>query len=124
MDVQKPLLIFDGDCGFCTSATNFILSRSSVELDAIPYQFANLQDYGLTEAQASAKVQFIYKGKTYAGHLALAHILLIQENVLLRLIGRVSLLPGVNLVSRAGYYLVAKYRHKLPGGTPACKLPQ
>ncbi|MFM8926731.1 MAG: thiol-disulfide oxidoreductase DCC family protein [Rhodoluna sp.] len=124
MESKKPLLIFDGDCGFCTSATNFIQKRTYVEIAAIPYQYANLGDLGLTESQAAAKVQFLINGHTYAGHQALAQILMLQKSSALKLLGWFSLLPGVNLLSRAGYFLVAKYRHKLPGGTPACKLPQ
>jgi hypothetical protein len=33
-------------------------------------------------------------------------------------------LPGIRQLAGVVYRLVAKYRHKLPGGTPACKLPQ
>jgi predicted DCC family thiol-disulfide oxidoreductase YuxK len=31
--------------------------------------------------------------------------------------------PGVRQIAGFVYRLVAKYRHRLPGGTPACKLP-
>ncbi len=36
--------------------------------------------------------------------------------------GRILLAPPVSWVAPLGYRLVARYRHRLPGGTPACKV--
>ena len=119
-----PLLIFDGDCGFCTSSANFIVKHSSLKLSAQPWQYVNLDDYGITEKEASAKVQLWLDGKIYAGHEAVAQILQAQKNQLLRLIGKLALWPVLSQLARFLYFLTAKYRHKLPGGTPACRLPR
>ena len=35
--------------------------------------------------------------------------------------GRILIVPPVSWVAPMGYRLVARYRHRLPGGTPACK---
>jgi hypothetical protein len=37
--------------------------------------------------------------------------------------GRLMALPGLRQLAGVADRLVAKYRHQLPGGTPACKLP-
>jgi predicted DCC family thiol-disulfide oxidoreductase YuxK len=39
-------------------------------------------------------------------------------------LGRVLTLPGVHALAGLLYRLVAKYRYRLPGSTPACRLPQ
>jgi predicted DCC family thiol-disulfide oxidoreductase YuxK len=39
------------------------------------------------------------------------------------LVARTMRAPGIRVLSAAGYRLVAKNRHRLPGGTPACELP-
>jgi predicted DCC family thiol-disulfide oxidoreductase YuxK len=120
----KPLLIFDGDCGFCTTATNFILKHTSTALDAEPYQFIDPTTYGLTLGQVQAKVYLVLDGKNYAGHEAFANLFKIQKNLLLRSFGSLILTPPFVWLARPGYALVAKYRQKLPGGTPACKMPR
>jgi predicted DCC family thiol-disulfide oxidoreductase YuxK len=115
-------LIFDGDCGFCTSTANFIKAKSSVAIDVKAWQLIDVTSYGLTQAQTASRVYFVTDGRAYAGHAALAKVCLAQGNVVYKLIGAVMVTPPFSWLARLGYLLVAKYRHKLPGGTPACKL--
>lgn len=123
-ELPKVILVFDGDCSFCTSAANFVVRYSSAPLTATPWQFADLQNLGLTEAKASKEVQLVVGSQTYGGYQCFAKILRMQKNQLLVVLGWLMICPPINLLSAAGYALVAKNRHKLPGGTPACKLPQ
>ncbi|MFM6971666.1 MAG: thiol-disulfide oxidoreductase DCC family protein [Rhodoluna sp.] len=120
----KAILVFDGDCSFCTSAANFSVRKSSTPLTAIPWQFSELASLGLTADEASRKVQLVTDGKIFAGHKCFAKLLRLQSNPIYKTIGWLIICPPINLLSAAGYALVAKFRHKLPGGTPACKLPQ
>ena len=122
--VKAPLLIFDGDCGFCTSSANFIVKHSSLGVIAEPWQYLELSDYGITEAQASSKVQLWLDGKIYAGHVAVAKLLQGEKNSFLKALGKLALVPVFSQLASFLYFLTAKYRHKLPGGTPACKLPR
>ena len=124
MSNQPAVLIFDGDCGFCTSTSNLIAKHSSRPIAAHPWQFIEVAEYGLTQAQTAAKVYFVRGGMAYAGHEAFAQILIWQRNPLLRAVGHVLLVPPLSWVARPGYALVARFRHKLPGGTPACKMEQ
>jgi predicted DCC family thiol-disulfide oxidoreductase YuxK len=39
-----------------------------------------------------------------------------------RIAGRVLLLPGVSWIAARAYRSIARNRHRLPGGTPACQL--
>jgi predicted DCC family thiol-disulfide oxidoreductase YuxK len=117
------VLIFDGDCGFCTTTANWIVKHSSVQVAAKPYQWADLEPLGLTRVEAEAKVQLVWQGEIFAGHKCFAKLLMIQRNGLIRLVGRLVNSKAFNGISSRGYDWVAKNRHRLPGGTPACKLP-
>lgn len=119
---MKVTLIFDGDCGFCTSAANFAADRAKIDLQIVPWQRADLEGFGLTEAAASAKVQLHVAGKNYAGHECFAKLLQLRGGWLSAPLGRAMLVPPVSWLAAIGYSLVARFRHHLPGGTPACKL--
>ncbi|WP_138274849.1 thiol-disulfide oxidoreductase DCC family protein [Rhodoluna limnophila] len=118
----KPVLIFDGDCGFCTTTANLIREKSSTPIEIHPWQFIDVTKYGLTQAQTMDKVFVVEGVKTFGGHRAFAKILLLQKNPLLTLAGALIMYTPIAWLARPGYRLVAKYRHKLPGGTPACKI--
>jgi hypothetical protein len=40
-----------------------------------------------------------------------------------QLLGRALLIPPVSWMARPAYWLVARYRHRMPGATDACRLP-
>ena len=121
--MAKPVLIFDGDCGFCTTTANYIVKKSKSPIVAHAWQLIDVTEYGILQPQAQQRVYMVDNGHAYGGHEAFAHILRLQKNVLLSAIAFVMVVPPVCWLSRVAYALVAKYRHKLPGGTPACKLP-
>lgn len=60
-------------------------------------------------------------GAVRSGHAAIA-AMLGTAGPLWRPLGRFLLLPGVSALAARAYALVAANRHRLPGGTPACKL--
>ena len=123
MTETANVLIFDGDCGFCTSAANFVVARSSVPIDAVAWQLTDVSDFGLTEAQTAARVYFVAGGEAFGGHLAFAQILLAQRNWVLKVVGWLLTVPPFCWLGSIGYALVARFRHRLPGGTPACAVP-
>ena len=53
------LLVFDGDCGFCTTSVRWFERRFPDAFATSPYQFLDLDALGLTAAQCDAKVQWI-----------------------------------------------------------------
>jgi predicted DCC family thiol-disulfide oxidoreductase YuxK len=117
-------LIFDGDCGFCTSAANQIVKRSKAKIVAVPWQFTDLAQYSLTQAQVADQVYLAIDDENFAGHEAFAMVFRVQPNAFLRFIGKTMMSRYLRWFSMPIYRLVARYRHKLPGGTPACKLPR
>lgn len=118
----RPLLVFDGDCGFCTTAARTGQRRLGLE-HVEPWQFLDLDTLPVTEAECRQAVQWV----SADGSVASAHDAVIAA---LRnagggwaLLGRVVGLPGVRMCAAIVYRLVARYRYRMPGGTPACRLP-
>jgi len=119
---SKAVLIFDGDCGFCTTVSNYIVKDTKKPVVAEAWQLVDVSKYGLTKEQTASRVYLIMDGKTYPANRAVAKLLANKNNLLLCAIGYLLMIPPISWLAIPGYYLVAKYRHKLPGGTPACKL--
>jgi predicted DCC family thiol-disulfide oxidoreductase YuxK len=113
------VLVFDGDCAFCTSCAR-LLERIGPEAEIVAWQLADLDELGITAARAAEAVRWVgVDGTVRAGHEALAAVLA-TAGWPWRIAGRVMLLPGISLLAAAGYRLIARNRHRLPGGTPAC----
>jgi AcrR family transcriptional regulator len=113
--------VFDGDCAFCTSCARLAEKRIRSEAVIVAWQFADLAELGVTKEQAADAVQWVgVDGAVHSGHEAVA-AMLISAGPISRLIGRLLILPGIASVSARAYALVAANRHRLPGGTPACK---
>ena len=133
---ERGLLIFDGDCGFCTTSARF-LSRwvdRQHRYEVQPWQQLELALLGVTEADCIEAAQFVRRdGSVVAGPLggdAEDANLAIAEGLKhgapgWRPLGHVITLPGVSWLAARAYTWVADHRYALPGGTPACapKLP-
>jgi predicted DCC family thiol-disulfide oxidoreductase YuxK len=120
---RRPLLLFDGDCAFCTTCAQLVERRFRPDADVVAWQFADLADLGVTAEQATDAVQWVQAdGTVRSGHEAIA-AMLGNSGPAARLAGRFLLLPGVSWIAARVYALVASNRHRLPGGTPACKRP-
>ena len=114
------MLVFDGDCGFCTTTANLIVRRSSAPIEAVAWQLTDVTALGLTEKETAARVWFVAGGEAFGGHLAIAQIFMLQRNWLWKALGWLMTVPQFCWLASIGYALVARYRHRLPGGTPAC----
>jgi len=113
------VLVFDGDCAFCSSCAR-LLERIGPEAEIIAWQLADLGELGITSEQAAEAVSWVEPdGTVRTGHEAIAAVLGAAGRPW-RVAGRVMLLPVVSPLAAVGYRLVARNRHRLPGGTPAC----
>jgi predicted DCC family thiol-disulfide oxidoreductase YuxK len=123
--VEGNLLIFDGDCAFCSSCVRAAGRLLPGELRAIPWQrVPDLAVYGLTPGAAAASVRWVdSSGSLATGHEAVAQVLMAAGGAWW-LVGRCLLLPGISAVAAFGYEVIARNRDRLPGGTPACRLPE
>ena len=123
MATTQHVLIFDGDCGFCTSTANAVVRLSRVPVTAVAWQLTDVLQFGLTEQQTASRVYLVLGDEKFGGHLAFAYLLFIQTNWLLKAVGWLLTVPPFCWLASIGYALVARFRHLLPGGTPACKIP-
>jgi predicted DCC family thiol-disulfide oxidoreductase YuxK len=117
------VLVFDGDCGFCTTAVGWLERLLPAMPEAAPYQWTDLSAYGLSLADAQAKVWLVHAGRRYGGAAAVAALLRHQPSARLRLLGWLASVWPWSVAADVAYRLVARYRYRLPGGTPACRVP-
>jgi predicted DCC family thiol-disulfide oxidoreductase YuxK len=116
---HRPVLVYDGDCGFCTTCVRF-LERIGSDAEIVAWQLTDLAELGLTEEQAADAVQVVQiDGTVCSGHEAIAAVLGTTGRIW-RIVGRGLLLPGISPIAARAYRLVADNRYRLPGGTPAC----
>ncbi len=116
----RPLLVYDGDCAFCTRVVDLAVRRMGVDCRAVAWQQADLAALGLTEEQVTEKVWWVEPdGTKVSGHRAVAAALR-HGGPAVRPVGRLLDAPSLAPVASAGYDLVARNRHRLPGGTAAC----
>jgi predicted DCC family thiol-disulfide oxidoreductase YuxK len=121
---NPPVLIFDGDCAFCTSSAEWIQRRLPAVVHVEPWQRIDLHQFGLTEQNVMTAVYWVDdRRRTYRGDEAIAKALVAAGGGW-KPVGWLLQVPGVSLLAAIGYKIVSKNRHRLPGGTPACKLPQ
>lgn len=115
----RPVLVYDGDCAFCTSSAR-LLERIGTQAEIAAWQQIDLGALRLAEAEAAASVQWVeIDGSARSGHAAIAAALCSAGGIW-TLPGRTMLLPGVARLAAGAYRLIADNRHRLPGGTPAC----
>ena len=124
--LDLPVLIYDGDCGFCTTSANWISSRwpDGAAL-ALPYQRMSLDTlsrFGLSRDDVTSKAWWVEPSGRSRGGAAAVAAALVAAGGSLALIGWLLRLPPISWLARPGYRLVARYRYKLPGATADCKL--
>ncbi|CAB4584755.1 unannotated protein [freshwater metagenome] len=118
-----PVLVYDGDCAFCTRSVRFIERRIARRPLIVAWQRTDLQALGLTREMCETAVQWVgVDGEVSSGHRAVARTL-IHGRSGWWVLGRFILLPGVDAVAAVAYRWVARNRHRMPGGTAECVLP-
>lgn len=121
---MRPVFLYDGDCAFCTRCAEFVERRIPTTAKVTPWQWVDLGPLGVTQPEAEAAVQWIAPdGAIAAGPEAIAR-LLVDAGSFWRPLGRLLDLAPVRWVTWPIYRLVARNRHRMPGGTAACSLPQ
>ncbi len=124
---ERATLIFDGDCGFCTSSVDWLARTLPVMPRSVPFQWAPLDELGLSLEETRDRVWLVTTDRSgrlhqYGGYLAVSKLLRHQPHLGWRFLGILLDTPPFSFVAGAGYSLVARYRYRMPGGTPACRM--
>lgn len=122
-----PWLIFDGDCAFCTSSATWLAERlhrrSGPNARLVPWQFTDLAALGTSSERTQREALWVTPAdEIFGGAAAFAQWLTFRGGPY-GVLGWVMDRPGIRRLAAAVYRLVARNRHRLPGGTPACALP-
>ena len=129
---SRPILVFDGDCGFCTTSARFLVRwvvrrhsnpASSWYVPSVqPWQRLDLAELGLTPDECRTAVQWVdEEGRVASGHKAIAAALRAGHRVW-RPVGTLLVAPGFGWLAERLYSWVSDHRYALPGGTPACRV--
>jgi predicted DCC family thiol-disulfide oxidoreductase YuxK len=122
MSVGLPVLVYDGDCAFCTSSVRLLERAVSRRPNIVAWQHVDLDELGLTREACEAAVQWIgHDGERCSGERAIAQVFR-NAGGLWKIVGVVLSLPGIRWLAGVVYRWTARNRHRLPGGTPACGL--
>ena len=122
--VQRPALVFDGDCGFCTRSADVARRVLPAGCAVVPWQEVDLAAVGTTAARARQEVLWVPRtGEVVGGAPAVAAVLRAAGSGW-ALLGRLLQLPPIDRLAGAVYRVVAANRMRLPGGTAACAIPR
>ena len=106
-----PLVLYDADCGFCTASVRAAQGRwVGARIDATPFQSVNLVVHRQTVDKCAEALH------------AVATVLMASRGPW-PVVGQLLRLPGVRRVAGWCYAVVARNRHRLPGATAACEVP-
>jgi predicted DCC family thiol-disulfide oxidoreductase YuxK len=99
-------VIYDGDCQLCKNSINWLAKKLS--FNALSYQSAPLDQYGLTLTECEKQVYAIFDSRKYAGVSAVIFLLSARGNKVSAFILKAS-----GPIGAAGYKLIAANRQSL-----------
>jgi predicted DCC family thiol-disulfide oxidoreductase YuxK len=114
-----PVLVFDGECGFCTRAVGWLrLADGKRLIETVPYQRGGVPErLGLSRERCAESVHWRGPDGTVAsGAAAISAALAVALDA--EWPGRLYLRTGS--AQERLYRWVAAHRHRLPGITPWC----
>lgn len=119
-----PILLFDGDCAFCTASVNFLKRYIRPRAQITAWQRADLAELAVSEQECQKSIQWFAEPGSAAVTEGRAVAAALRTGVTpWPLVGRTMQLPGIVNLANVAYRLVAANRFRLPGSTPACRLP-
>ena len=126
MTHTEQILIFDGECGFCTTCARWIERRwthaptpRAVAWQSVRQEWPDLATP--STLQMSQSVWWINDEHREAGARAIARALLATSSPW-RLVGHALMSAPVAWVAEPLYRVAARHRHRFPGATTACRV--
>lgn len=123
MSAERRVLIYDGDCGFCTQSAKFIEARFTPGSSIAPWSALDLDALGLTIDDVTTAAYWVDDdGVSHRGSAGIARALT-RTKAPWSLTGWLLRVPPASWIAAAVYPVIARNRHRLPGATDACALP-
>ena len=117
-----PVLVYDGDCGFCTASADRIRPHLHEPATVQPGQVLDLPALGLTDDDVTSAAWWVDEsGRRWRGHAAIGKAL-IAAGGWRRVIGQLLIVPPLSWLARPVYAWVARNRGRLPGATDSCRV--
>jgi predicted DCC family thiol-disulfide oxidoreductase YuxK len=121
----ESVLIYDGDCGFCTTTARWAARKFGNGARAMPWQFLDdgfFQSHRLSHRDVQEAAWWVdSNGRRERGHRAVGRALQAGGGFR-RVAGRLVLTWPTSWVAAGVYRLIVRWRYRLPGGTPACNV--
>lgn len=122
---RRSILIFDGDCGFCTTTALWAAKRfrhgEGVQAGQ-SFGDQDLEAMGLSREDVGKAAWWVdADGHLARGHRAIGKALQAAGGGR-RTAGWIVLTPPTSWLAAGLYRLVVRWRHRLPGATPACRI--
>lgn len=122
MAASQPTLVYDGDCGFCTTTAKWIERRLDPDVRVEMWQALDLDAIGLTVDDVTTAAYFVDSdGSLHRGHAGIGRALQYMAAPF-RPLGWLMQRPPISWIAAPVYRLVATYRHRLPGATDSCRV--
>ena len=120
----RPILVYDGDCSFCTRWVEWARLRLPAEVEIESSTSTDLVALGLTSSDAAAAAWWIDPdGRRRRGHAAIGRTLEAFGGGW-RVVGVMLATPPLSWIAAGVYAVVARFRSRLPGGSPSCRAPR
>lgn len=117
--IPSGILVYDGDCGFCTATARWVERRLSDDYQVVPSQQIDLDALGLTEDDVTRSAWWIGSdGTRWDDHRSIAGAFGAMGG-LWAAAGRLLALRPISPLARGVYRQVAnnRYRIRWPGAT-------
>ncbi len=121
---ETVTMLFDSDCGFCTSAANWWLRHLSPSVDGVALAFQQVPDlsvYGTNLASAAQALHVVTASEVAIGGDAVISAFS-SLRLPWRIFGTLGRLPLGRAVANWLYPHVAAHRHRLPRSSESCRV--
>lgn len=119
--VEQALIIYDGDCGFCSASARWLRRHVRPRADVVPWQELDLEALGLTAAQCTSSVQWLGPDDQRVDQSAAVAAALRSGRQPWASLGVVLGQQQLRPLADRAYRFVARHRGRLPGATDACR---
>ncbi len=119
--LQRPVLLYDADCGFCTRSAGWTVPLGC-EVSIASWQSWDIAAVGITPEQADERVHLVSSTGVLTGHEAIAAALRTSRRWWVKATGWLLARRAMAPLGSLAYATVAANRFRLPGGTAACRI--